>query len=109
VEKLLIFLGMALATFFTRYAGIAVLGRKSLAPDGAADTALLYRWLRHIPPAVLAALIVPAILAPRGSFEVGLPVWALLGGAVVAWRTRNVLWTIVGGMAVYWALSGLGF
>jgi len=47
VEKLLIFVGMALATFFTRYTMIATLGREM--------PSLLRRWLRYVPPAVLAA------------------------------------------------------
>lgn len=100
METLLIFLGMALATFFTRFAMIAALGRE-LNP-------LLRMWLRYVPPAVLAALVVPPVLAPQGHLQPGLPAAALAMGAVVAWRTRNVLWTIVGGMAAYWALKLLG-
>lgn len=101
METLLIFLGMALVTFFTRFAMIAALGR-DLDP-------LLRRWLRYVPPAVLAALIVSPVLAPEGHLQLGLPAIALLVGAAVAWRMRNVLWTIVGGMATYWALRLLGF
>ena len=61
-----------------------------------------------MPPAVLAALAAPAALAPQGHLELGLPAWAVLVGAVVAWRTRSVLWTIVGGMGVFWVLRVLG-
>ena len=100
MEKLLIFLGMGLVTYFTRYAMIAALGRE-MPPR-------LRRWLRHVPPAVLAALVAPAALAPRGRLDIGLPVWATLVGVVVAWRTRSVLWTIVGGMAAFWLLRLLG-
>lgn len=100
METLLIFLGMALVTFFTRFAMIAALGR-DLHP-------LLRRWLRYVPPAVLAALVVPPVLAPQGHLQLGLPAVALLVGAAVAWRTRNVLWTILGGMAAYWVLQLVG-
>ena len=100
MEKLLIFLGMGLVTYFTRYAMIAALGRE-MPPR-------LRRWLRYVPPAVLAALVAPAALAPRGRLEIGPPVWATLVGVVVAWRTRSVLWTIVGGMAAFWLLRLLG-
>jgi len=55
VEKLLIFAAMALATYFTRYTLIAILGRE--VPP------LLRRWLRYVPVAVLAALVAPAALA----------------------------------------------
>jgi branched-subunit amino acid transport protein len=100
MEKLLIFFGMALATYLTRSAMIfAVSGQMS---------PLLHRWLRYVPPAVLAALVAPAVLAPQGHLEVGLPVWGVLAGAAVAWRTRSVLWTIVAGMAMYWLLRALG-
>jgi branched-subunit amino acid transport protein len=100
VETYLIFLGMAVATFFTRYVMIAALGRE--VPP------LLQRWLRYVPPAVLSALIVPAALAPQGHVELGLPAWSVLVGAIVAWRTRSVLWTIVGGMAAFWLFRVLG-
>jgi branched-subunit amino acid transport protein len=97
---LLIFLGMALATYFTRYAMIAALGRE--VPP------LLQHWLRHVPVAVLAALVAPAAFAPHDRLEIGLPAWAVLAGAVVAWRTRSVLWTIVGGLVMFWVLRALG-
>jgi branched-subunit amino acid transport protein len=100
LETLLIFAGMGLVTFFTRYAMIAALGQEL--------PALLKRWLRYVPPAVLAALIVPPVLAPQGHLEVGLSAWAALAGAVIAWRTRSVLWTIVGGLAMFWALRIVG-
>ena len=100
MEKLVIFFGMALVTYFTRYTMIAALGREL--------PMLARRWLRYVPPAVLAALVVPAALAPEGRLEIGLPAWAVLAGAVVAWRTRSVLWTILGGMAAFWLLRLLG-
>ncbi len=102
MAKSLIFAGMALATFLTRFTMIAVLGHRVLPPP-------LRRWLRYVPPAVLSALVVPAALAPQGRVEVGLPAWSVLAGAIVAWRTRNVLWTIVSGMAAFWLLRVLGW
>ena len=98
---LLIFAGMALVTYLTRFTMIAVLGHSAPHP-------LLHRWLHYVPPAVLAALIVPATLAPGGHVEVGFPAWSVLVGAIVAWRTRSVLWTIVGGMVTLWFLRALG-
>jgi len=99
MEKLLIFAGMALVTYFTRYAMIAALGREM--------PSLLRHWLRYVPVAVLAALIAPAALAPQGELELGLHAWAVLAGAAVAWRTRNVLLTILGGVAAFWLLRVL--
>ena len=100
MDKFLIFAGMALATYFTRYAMIATLGREV--------PSLLRRWLRYVPVAVLAALVAPAALAPQRRLEIGLHAWAVLAGAAVAWRTRNVLLTILSGMAAFWLLRMLG-
>ena len=59
------------------------------------------RVLRQIPPAVLAALVVPALVRPAGELDLWQP--RLLAGvlaALVSWRTRNVGLTLVVGMAV---------
>lgn len=59
------------------------------------------RVLRQIPPAVLAALTVPALVRPEGSFDLWQP--ELLAGvlaAIVSWRTRNIALTLVVGMGV---------
>lgn len=62
---------------------------------------LVERVLRQIPPAVLAALVVPQLLRPEGSLDLWQP--QLLAGviaAVVSWRTRNIAATLVTGMLV---------
>lgn len=94
VDKILIFLGMALVTFFTRYTMIALFGH-GISPR-------LQRWLNYVPAAVLSALIAPAALAPQGKIQVGLPVASLVVGCLAAYRTRNVFWTILAGLAVFW-------
>ena len=66
--------------------------------------------LRYVPPAVLAALVLPALLRPDGSLDLTLGnVWLLAGAlaALVAWRTGNIWLTILAGMAAVWALSAL--
>jgi branched-subunit amino acid transport protein len=60
----------------------------------------LERALRYVPAAVLAALVVPAFVAPEGAPAL-LGNDRLLAGALaalVAWRTESVLATIVVGM-----------
>lgn len=62
---------------------------------------LVERVLRQIPPAVLAALVVPQLLRPEGSLDLWQP--ELLAGvvaAIVSWRTRNIAATLVIGMIV---------
>jgi len=101
VEKLLIFIGMAGATFLTRYTLIAALGQQE-------PPSRLRRWLRYVPPAILAAIVVPAALTPQGHLELGPHVWAMVVGAAFAGRTRSALWTILGGMAAFHLLRLLG-
>jgi branched-subunit amino acid transport protein len=100
VDKILIFLGMALVTFFTRYTMIALFGH-GISPR-------LQRWLNYVPAAVLSALIAPATLAPQGKIQLGLPAVSLVVGCLAAYRTRNVFWTILAGLAVFW-LGKLAF
>ncbi|MGD2147720.1 MAG: AzlD domain-containing protein [Anaerolineae bacterium] len=104
METLLIFLGMAAVTYVTRFGMIAALGTGSRATD----SPLLRRWLRYVPPAVLAALVAPPILAPKGELSVGPPFWAAALAAAVAWRTRSIFWTILAGLSVCWLLRALG-
>ncbi|MFW5735277.1 MAG: AzlD domain-containing protein [Oceanidesulfovibrio sp.] len=64
--------------------------------------------LRPIPAAVLAALVVPAILAPGGELSAIGEAWgngkvvAGFAAAVVAWRTRHMFLTIAAGLIVLW-------
>jgi branched-subunit amino acid transport protein len=88
---------MTAVTFATRYAGIAAAGRKL--PEW------FQSWLKFVPVAVLAALIAPAALAPDGVITVGAATLPLLVGLVAAWRTRNVLWTILAGLPGRWKVA----
>lgn len=66
------------------------------------------RVLRQIPPAALAALVVPALLRPGG--ELGLLQGRLAAGlvaAVVAWKTRSAALTLVVGIALLGAIEAM--
>jgi branched-subunit amino acid transport protein len=87
-----------LATFAIRATFILLVGQREI-PD------LLRRALRYIPPAVLTAIILPELLLPAGELNLSLANPNLLAGmaaALVAWRTRSVLLTILVGMVVFW-------
>jgi branched chain amino acid efflux pump len=57
------------------------------------------RVLRQIPPAALAALVVPALLRPEGELDLWQPHLAAgLLAAVVCWRTKSVALTLLVGM-----------
>jgi len=81
-----------------------------LLPEGAHLPDRLLRALRYVPAAVLSAIIAPELLMPGGAFDLSLGNERLLAGLVailVAWRTRNVLLTVIAGMGVLWALQAL--
>jgi branched-subunit amino acid transport protein len=66
------------------------------------------RLLRQIPPAALAAIVVPALLRPEGSFDLAQPrLLAGIAAALVAWRTRNIALTLVVGIAIVMGIDAL--
>ena len=68
----------------------------------------LTRVLRQIPPAALAAIILPALVRPEARLDLFQP--RLLAGtlaALVAWRTRNVGLTLIVGIGVVAGLHQL--
>lgn len=66
--------------------------------------------LGFVPPAVLAAIVVPGLASPAGAFDLSLanPRWiAGLVAIAVAVKVRNPLASILAGMAVLWALQAI--
>lgn len=96
-------IGMGLVTYATRVSLILLLGRVEVPP-------LVRRALRFVAPAVFSALIVPAVLRPGGALDLSVGnvrLFAAVVAALVAWRTKNTLLTILLGMAALWMLQGL--
>ena len=94
---LLIF-AIGLGTFLLRFIFIYLFGKIEM-PDW------LRRALRFVPAAALAALVFPALTHPAGHLDLSLNNFRLLaglGGAIVAWKTRNILLTILIGMVLMW-------
>jgi len=99
----LLFLAIGLGTFLLRFVFIYLFGKIEM-PDW------LRRALRFVPAATLAALVFPALTHPAGQLDLSLQNFRLLaglGGAIIAWRTRNVLLTILIGMILLWLLEML--
>jgi branched-subunit amino acid transport protein len=99
MNEVLLIAGMTAITFLIRYAMFAVAGRFEI-------PAFVSKTLRFVPPAVLSAIIVPAVLIPGGrdfQLQIGSP---QLAGALVALvigrLTGNLLAVIFSGMAVFW-------
>lgn len=103
MNEIVLIIGMALVTFGVRYPVLALLGKINL-PDP------LFRALKYVPPSVLVAIIVPAALMPEGTIEANLAnsnLVAAIVAVVVAWRTKNLLLTIILGMAALWGYRWL--
>jgi branched-subunit amino acid transport protein len=84
-----------LLTFATRLSFIFLLDRIKV-PDW------FWRGLRFVPVAVLSAIILPELTSPNNMLSLSWRNPQLLAGAIailVAWRTRNVILTILAGMA----------
>ncbi len=99
----LLFIATGLGTFLLRFLFIYLFGKIEM-PDP------LRRALRFVPAAALAALVFPALTHPAGHLDLSMHNFRLLaglGGALVAWRTRNVLLTILVGMALLWILEAV--
>jgi branched-subunit amino acid transport protein len=97
-------LGAGAVTFALRLSFIALLGRVEMP---------LYfgRALRFVPAAVLTAVVIPLLFYEDGALDASLGNERLLAGlfaALIAWRTKNVLFTLGGGMAALWALQTIG-
>ncbi len=97
----LLFVALAVGTYALRLSFIYLFGKIEM-PEW------LRRALRFVPASVLAALVLPALTYPNGTLDLSLGnvrLLAGLGGALVAWKTKNVLWTIVVGMVLFWVLQ----
>ena len=92
---------IGVVTYAIRLSCIGLLGQREM-------PALLLKALRFVPLTVLPAIILPQLFLRNNTLALSLqnPRWiAGLLAAVVAWRTRNVLLTIVAGMVGLWVLQ----
>jgi branched-subunit amino acid transport protein len=64
--------------------------------------------LQFVAPAVLAALIVALLTDSSGRVGIGPPeIAGLVVGAVVAFKTRSHVWTLIAGMSAFWFVDFL--
>lgn len=103
-EVVLTILAMAAATYATRITSPVLLGRLGI-------PRWLQKMLKHVPTAMLTALITPALVAPRGFLDLTAGNYYLLAGiaaAFLAYRNHPPAVTMGVGMAVMLALRSLG-
>ncbi|WOJ96601.1 AzlD domain-containing protein [Congregibacter brevis] len=67
---------------------------------------LALRALEYVAPAVMGALIVSMLTSSEGEVLIAAPELAgLSSAALVAWKTRNHIVTLLTGMAVFWTVA----
>lgn len=92
---------VGLITYVSRAGLILALSQRTL-PDS------IVAVLRNVGPAVLSALVVTILAGDGGVGDIEIPSAAgVLVGGTVAWKTRNLVLTLVAGMVVIWTLSAL--
>ncbi|ESP88764.1 AzlD domain-containing protein [Candidatus Halobonum tyrrellensis] len=90
-----VILAVGAATFAVRLSFIYLFGRVESVPP------TVERALGYVPPAVLAALVVPSFVPAGVATPAALADPRLVGGAaaaLAAWRTESVAWTLAAGM-----------
>jgi len=93
-REIFLILGMAAVTFGIRFVLFALADRMTL-PN------LVERSLKFIPPAVLTAITVPAVLMPEGSLDISLGNSYLVAGVlatIAGILSKNLLITILVGL-----------
>lgn len=92
---------VGIGTYLSRAVFILALAKRKIP-----DTVIV--MLQFVAPAVLGALVIALLIDSDGSVALGIPeVSALAVGALVTYKTRNHILTLVVGMAVYWGLRAL--
>ncbi len=92
----LIITGMMLVTYLPRLLPAWALSSRRLPLP-------VERWLKHVPPAVLAALLGPALLSPEGTLSFNPAnafLWAGIASFFVAWRFKSFFGAIAVGMGL---------
>lgn len=99
MDQALIFwtlVGMAIVTYLPRLLPILFLSGRNLQP-------FIASWLRLVPPAVLAAMLIPSLLVREDAVDLdfdNLFFWAALVAFPVAWKWNSLVATVLVGMGL---------
>ena len=97
----IVILSVALGTFTLRSIPLWLHGRTGMPP-------WLERVLRYVPAAAMASLVIPGSLwvKSNGTYSASPErLVAIAIAALVAWRWRNMLATLIAGMVALWLLQ----
>ena len=93
-------LAMGVVTYLPRLLPLLILRRGR---TGGVTSPLIEAWLRHIPVAVLAAMLLPSLVVAEGRIDLALdnlyPL-AAIPTLWVAWKTRSLFGSILTGVGV---------
>jgi branched-subunit amino acid transport protein len=95
--------GMGLVTFLPRALPLWLFTSRDLPP-------LVVTWLRYVPVAVLAAMLLPSLVMPEGQVDLSISNLFLLAAIptfVVAWKTRSLFASVIVGMLLVAGLRAL--
>lgn len=101
---IIVIFAMAAVTYLPRLIPLWALSGKKLPGPVVA-------WLRHVPPAVLAALLLPEVLMPGGKLAFGsdnLYLWAALPTLIAAILSKSLFLPVILGMLVVVLARSLG-
>lgn len=93
---LLTLFGMMAVTHIPRVIPALALSSRDLPP-------VMVKWLSYVPTAVLSALLMPSLLAPKGAIDLtfnNLYFWVAVPTFAVAMYTRNFFGTVAVGMGL---------
>lgn len=104
MSDLAVIFAIGIGTYLLRLSFIGIVGDRAM-PEWALVP------LRFVAPAVLAALIAPAVLLNNGALDLSPAsnprAVAALVALLLAWKTRSVPVVIAAGLMVVWALQAL--
>lgn len=96
-----IFVVAGIGTYLIRASFIVLGSRVTLPPR-------LERALRHVGPAVFAAIVAPPVIGTARVVDRLPELVATLIAGLVAWRTGRVTWVLAVGMVTLWTLRAIG-
>ena len=97
-------LGMSTVIFIPRLFPVLLLSSKKLPP-------LVIAWLRFIPVAVLAAMLLPSLVVKEAELDFSISnlfLWAAIPTFLIAWKTRSLFGSVIVGMAIVAAARYFG-
>ena len=88
--------GMLAVTYLPRVLPLWFFASRRLPP-------IVVSWLRYVPVAVLAAMLLPSLVVTEGQLNLELQnlyLWAAVPTFVIAWKTRSLFGSVIVGMVV---------